>query len=113
MNATLDTLRTAHGAFVITMLSRADRINPVAVVGSLVAQNRWAAAQLQALPKQPSQQPINARDLGSLLAELAASCAEIGKAIASCSSVNATQHVLAHVIGHYQHQTALLQRTVR
>ncbi|MBA3470352.1 MAG: hypothetical protein H0T53_11990 [Herpetosiphonaceae bacterium] len=111
---TLNSLRVAHGEFVATVLTVARKGDPSPFVHELVTHNRWIATQLREIYQRPhdQQQPGAApSDVASLLAELAASCADVGAAVRSlptraqpCGAA-----LVAAVIGQYYEQTARLR----
>ncbi len=111
---TLDSLRAAHGEFVATVLTVARKGDPTPFVYELVTHNRWIATQLREIYKRPHdpQHAVAApSDVSSLLAELAASCADVGAAVRSlpARAQPCGAALVAAVIGQYCEQTARLR----
>lgn len=113
--ANLDTLRQAHGQFVATVLSVARKSDPRDTVQHLVAHNRWIAAQLRSIYHQSGEAQSAAAtaisDVAGLLAELAASCADVGAVVRNLPdrAQSCGDALLAAVIGQYGEQTARLR----
>lgn len=111
----LDSLRAAHGEFVTTVLARSRQDDPAPLVNHLVAHNRWIAAQLRAIyhnpGDMPAREPATASDVPQLLAELAASCADVGDVVRNLPSraQPCGEALVAAVIGQYSQQTARLR----
>jgi hypothetical protein len=111
---TLNSLRVAHGEFVATVLTVARKGDPSSFVHELVTHNRWIATQLREIYQRPhaDQQAVAvASDVSSLLAELAASCADVGAAVRSLPTraQPCGEALVAAVIGQYYQQTARLR----
>jgi hypothetical protein len=115
---TLDSLRAAHGEFVATVLTVARKGDPTPIVHELVAHNRWIATQLREIYRRPGadqQASAASGDVSSLLAELAASCADVGAAVRSLPTraQPCGEALVAAVIGQYYQQTARLRGGVQ
>ena len=112
---TLHSLRVAHGEFVGSVLAVARVSDPTLMVQHLVAHNRWVAAQLREIYQRPTTVPpataSATSDVASLLADLAASCAEVGAVVRSLPTraQECGTALLWAVIGQYSEQTARLR----
>ncbi|GAA5527398.1 hypothetical protein [Herpetosiphon gulosus] len=111
----LKPLRSAHGEFVTTVLAQAKAANPAPLVEQLVAHNRWAVAQLRAVPQRAGAMPPASgtmADVSGMLAELAASCADLGAAVRDlpAEAVECGSSMVDAIIGYYHEQTARLRQ---
>lgn len=111
---TLDLLRVAHGEFVTTVLITGRNSDPTPFVHQLVAHNRWIAAQLREIYQRPTtleQAHDSSSDIAGLLAELAASCADVGAVVRTLPTraQQCGEALVAAVIGQYSEQTARLR----